>query len=265
VGEDRQVIPRNLHFIFGLTPDFGGKPFSFCHWAAIRSAQMANPEWKTCFWCIHEPSGRYFDAIKRHVDIRHVDPIDKAFGNPIPHPAHKCDWLRLQVLNEHGGVYLDLDTITVKGFDGWLDEPPGSMVVETVGDQTIGLCNALIAAEPGAAFLQRWIEKFRGFRSTGHDRLWNESAVKWPYQVWLENPDFHTFRSATFLKPDWTEIPQLFQESHEFPLAIGHHLWESFAWPYLKQITPESYKAIDCTYTKLLERHLGDEIRSSFF
>lgn len=258
------MIPRNLHFIFGLTPDFGGKPFSFCHWAAIRSAQLANPGWHTRFWCIHEPSNRYFDAIRKHVEIMHVEPFDTVYGNPIPHPAHKCDWLRLQVLNEHGGVYLDLDTITTKGFDAWLAESPGSMVVEQVDDNTIGLCNALIAAEPGADFIHRWIGKFKGFRSAGHDGLWNESAVKWPHQVWLEKPNFHTMRPATFLKPDWTQIPQLFEQVREFPLAIGHHLWESFSWPYLQRYSPETYRDVDCTYSRLLEKHLGEEIRTAF-
>lgn len=257
------MIPRNLHFIFGLTPDFGGKPFSFCHWAAIRSAQLANPGWHTSFWCIHEPAGRYFDAIQKHVEILHVEPFNEVFGNLIPHPAHKCDWLRLQVLNNHGGVYLDLDTITTQPFDRILT-PPATMFAENVSGDTIGLCNAFVAAEAGSAFVREWIAKFKDFRSSGHDAYWNESAVKWPHELWRKGADVTAQLPSYFLKPDWTEIPQLFEEVREFPLAIGHHLWESFAWPYLQRYSPETYREFDCTYSRLLEKCLGPEIRAEF-
>jgi hypothetical protein len=259
------VIPKRIHFIFGLTPDFGGKPFSFVHWAAIRSAQIANPGWSTTFWCKHEPDNRYFDAIRPHIGIEYIEPPETVFGNPIPHPAHKCDWLRLQVLKQFGGVYLDLDTITVKGFHGWI-ESPATMIGESAGLSVVGLCNAFIAAEPNALFLDRWIEKFRGFRSTGRDEHWNESAVKWPYELYCNGGGTSVFSPWSFMQPDWTPqgIKAMFAETHEFPHAFGHHLWESFSWPYLQQITPETYRSIDCTYTKLLKRHLETEITEAF-
>lgn len=263
MGNRKQLIPNNLHFIFGLAPDFGGKPFSFCHWAAIRSAQVANPEWKANFWFIHKPSGRYFDAIRPHVELHELESFDAVFERAIPHPAHKCDWLRLQVLQSHGGVYLDLDTITVKPFAPLLT-PPATMVVESVGHETIGLCNAFIAAEKESQFIAEWSAKFRDFRSTGHDRHWNESAVKWPHELWRSGSDVTAQLPSYFMKPDWTQIGQLFEEAHEFPMAIGHHLWESFSWPYLERYTPETYRESDCTYSRLLEKHLGQEIRDTF-
>jgi hypothetical protein len=261
------MIPKRLHFIFGLTPDFGGKPFSFAHWAAIRSAQIANPGWSTTLWCKYEPDNRYFDAIRPHIGIEYIEPPDSVFGNPIPHPAHKCDWLRLQVLKQFGGVYLDLDTITVKGFHELLRyQTRPLMIEEHAHGRKIGLCNAFIASWPNSTFIDQWIEKFRGFRSTGHDQYWNESAVKWPQQIFDEHATAWTGHAQTFMQPDWTPpgIKAMFAESHEFPHAFGHHLWESFSWPYLQQITPETYRSIPCTYTKLLKRHLETEITEAF-
>jgi len=40
-------MPRIAHFIFGLSPDFGKKPFSLVHYLAIRSAHdRLGPKWK---------------------------------------------------------------------------------------------------------------------------------------------------------------------------------------------------------------------------
>jgi hypothetical protein len=39
-------MPRIAHFIFGLSPDFGGKSFSLVHYLAIRSAHdRLGPKW----------------------------------------------------------------------------------------------------------------------------------------------------------------------------------------------------------------------------
>jgi hypothetical protein len=40
-------MPRIAHFIFGLSPDFGRKPFSLVHYLAIRSAHdRLGPKWR---------------------------------------------------------------------------------------------------------------------------------------------------------------------------------------------------------------------------
>jgi hypothetical protein len=260
------MIPHKLHFIFGLTPDFGGKPFSFVHWASIRSALAVNPGWNATVWTAYEPSGRYWDAIRPMVDVKPIDPPSEVFGNAIPHPAHKCDWLRLQVLDVEGGVYLDCDTISVKPFDPII-EGPVTMISETANGQGVGLCNAFIAAENWTSFIGDWIEKFRDFRSTGHDAYWNESAVKWPFELWNKGGKCHIKLPSAFMIPDWTPhgIKAMFEEDRIFPRAYGHHLWESFSWePYLSRYTPENYREFDCTYSRLLNEVLANEIRSDF-
>ena len=257
------MIPHKLHFIFGLTPDFGGKPFSFCHWAAIRSAQIKNEGWDTTVWTAFEPSGRYWEAIKPHVEVREIETPAAVFGNSIPHPAHKCDWLRLQVLKEHGGVYLDCDTITVKPFGPLLTEP-ATMVTEFAYNELVGLCNAFIASEPESEFIIKWINKFKGFRSIGRDQHWNESAVKWPHELWHNGADVTAMMSESFMQPDWTPdgIDAMFEHEEQFPFAYGHHLWESFSWGYLSGYTPENYDGFPCTYARLLKEVLGETIQS---
>jgi hypothetical protein len=259
------MIPHKLHFVC-LQPDGGKQPFLFCHWAAIRSAQLANPGWTTTVWVNREPAGKYWDAIRPHVNVQTIKPPTEVFGNPIPHVAHKCDWIRLQVLKDHGGVYLDMDTITVKGFDIFVT-PPVSMVRETANGSTIGLCNAFIAAEPGAEFIHDWIEKFRGFRSTGRDAYWNEISVKCPHELYQDGGDCFVFPSCHFFVPDWTPdgLAAMFDRVESFPHAWGHHLWGSLSWSILSKCDEHNYESKQCTYATLLKRHLDHEIRSELF
>jgi hypothetical protein len=171
----------------------------------------------------------------------------------------------LQVLKQHGGVYLDMDTITVKGFDTFVT-PPVSMVAETANGSTIGLCNAFIAAEPGAKFVDDWIEKFRGFRSIGRDSHWNESAVQWPHELHQGGGDCCVFPPCHFMTPDWTPdgLAAMFDRVESFPHAYGHHLWESFSWPILSKYNEHNYDKIHNTYSQLLIRTVGPEVATTF-
>ena len=72
---------------------------------------------------VHEPSGWYWDQFKQRVNdsgttrlemVQQRD-VTQVFGNPVEHFAHKADVLRLEVLRDYGGVYLDVDVLVVKG------------------------------------------------------------------------------------------------------------------------------------------------------
>ena len=36
------MIPNIFHFVFGMAPDFGGKPFSLVHYLSVKSALTLN-------------------------------------------------------------------------------------------------------------------------------------------------------------------------------------------------------------------------------
>jgi hypothetical protein len=62
----------------------------------------------------YEPSGFWWETIKPKLTLHQVSIPESIFGNPIHHFAHKADVIRLEVLLEYGGIYLDLDTICVR-------------------------------------------------------------------------------------------------------------------------------------------------------
>jgi hypothetical protein len=89
-----------------------------------------------------------------------VDVPAQVFGNPVEHFARKADVLRLQILLEHGGIYLDLDTICQRSFEPLLD---GGVVMgreeRILPDRSRSsqrLCNATIIAPPGPVIEEPW-------------------------------------------------------------------------------------------------------------
>ena len=46
-----------------------------------------------------------------------------------------------------------------------------------------GLCNAVMAAAPGARFAQHWLSLYSSFRSRGRDVLWDEHSVLLPARL----------------------------------------------------------------------------------
>lgn len=116
-------IPPYVHYVYGLSPTFGGRPFAFMQYLCMMSAlRVLKPE-VIYFHHVYEPSGWYWDQWKRAVSesgttrlelVKQRD-VTEVFGNPVEHFAHKADVLRLEVLRDYGGVYLDVDVLVIKG------------------------------------------------------------------------------------------------------------------------------------------------------
>ena len=257
------MIPAAFHFIFGLKPDFGGKPFSFIHYMAVKSALAAHPGAKAFFYYEHEPRGPYWEVARRYVECVRVEAPKEVFGRPLAHVAHQADLLRLQILLERGGIYLDLDTVTTRGFDSLLSHGcvmgrqghPGSPTDR-------GLCNAVILSEPGHPFLRAWIEEFRHFRSQGADEFWDELSVIVPARLAQSGKyKLTVLEPEAFFHPsyDTAGIGDLFLEDRQFPGSLCHHLWESNAWHVAARINERNVGLLANTYCRIARRHLGED------
>lgn len=270
------AIPRIFHFITGLDANFGGKPFSFVHAMAIRSALAVNEGFRAKVYCEHVPSGPYWDMVKDAVELVRVEAPREVFGNPIGHFAHKADVLRLRILLEQGGIYLDLDTICQRPFEPLLD---GRVVMgreeRALGDgglEAVGLCNATIIAPPDAPFLRLWYEAYRDFSGGLTGDGWNKFSVQVPMTLAQKHPDLVRLEPASsFFWPSWDSagIAAMFAEDRSFPEAYSFHLWESQSWPYAKDLDAATVASVDTTYNRIARRFLvaeaaGEEIQRQF-
>lgn len=154
-----------------MRKDFGGKPLSFIHHLAVKSAWDCNQPAQILLYYKHEPHGEWWERSKSYLTLVPVEPPTEIFDRPLRHFAHQADVLRLEILMREGGIYLDMDVICLKPFSPLLKH---TFVSGRQDDR--GLCNAVILAAQGASFLRVWHESYKCFRSSG----WDEHSVLLP-------------------------------------------------------------------------------------
>lgn len=113
-------IPKIVHFVYGLRdPE---PTLDLIHYTAIKAAHdILKPE-KILFHYHHLPVGDNFERARHMLTLRQVPMVTSVFDQPVSHYAHRADVVRLQVLEEFGGIYLDLDLISLKPVDHLLDK-----------------------------------------------------------------------------------------------------------------------------------------------
>lgn len=108
-------IPKIVHFVYGLRDP--NPTLDLIHYLSIKSAHDRIKPDKIMFHYHHKPIGDYFERALPMLTLNQVNMIETIFDKPVSHYAHKADVVRLQVLQEYGGIYLDLDVISLKSLD----------------------------------------------------------------------------------------------------------------------------------------------------
>ena len=107
-------------------------------------------------WRGHHPGWHH--QIWRDADADVFPMVNREAYIAAESPAMKADIFRYEVLLRHGGLYADLDFECLRPLDPLLDqvgeEAFGGFEWPTVNHSN-SLCNALLGALPGSAFLQR--------------------------------------------------------------------------------------------------------------
>ena len=247
------MIPKILHYTFGMAPDFGGKPWSLLHHVCLKSAvERIRPE-KVLFYCQFEPSTPWWELSRELLTVVKIEAPQQIFGRPLKHVAHQSDVVRLERLIANGGIYLDADVLVQRSFDDLLNN---STVLGREGEAgEFGVANAVILAEPNASFLLRWLDEYRSFRSQGRDQYWSEHSVQLPARLAGDYPDEITLLPPTaFYWPLWTEdhLRWIFRSNQPIPLdaTYANHLWESSAWEYVQHLTPGDVRGRSTNFHK---------------
>jgi Glycosyltransferase sugar-binding region containing DXD motif. len=252
------MIPNIIHFCFGMAEDFGGKPFSIFHFIAVKSAYEINKPEEIFFYYKYEPEGEWWDAAKPYLTLVKIEPPHSFKGRPLKHFAHKSDVLRLLMLKEKGGIYLDMDTVCKKSFGDLLDY---KFVIGKEGKYfPKKLCNAVMLSEKNSEFVNLWIEEYGSFRSTGNDRYWAEHSVKVPYRISKKHPALLHIESYTsFHYPLYhpSSLRKLFIKDNDYKEAYCHHLWENGSYEkYLKNLNKEYILNVSTTYNTIARKYL---------
>jgi hypothetical protein len=269
-------IPRTFHFVFGLREQT--EPFSLVFYLALRSCLTVNRPDQVLFHCLHEPWGPYWDLISDEVTVVPVALIDDVTNHTydelevpaIYRYAHHADFIRLDVLIEHGGVYADIDTIFVSPIPDALYEQPFVLGREApvhdtrTGVERPSLCNALLMAEPGAAFAREWRRRMSAALAG-----WSHHSTLLPQALADDAPAaVHIEPERTFYPYRWSplDLHRLFEATETDVDGIcSIHLWSHLWWDparvdfstfHAGLITEDRVRSVDSTYNLLARRHL---------
>jgi hypothetical protein len=243
------MIPKILHYCFGMAPDFGGKPWSLVHYVCVKSAVERIKPSDVYFYYEYEPTGPWWELTREMLTPIKIKAPRIIFGNPIPHPAHRADVVRLEKLLARGGIYLDCDVFVHRAFDDLLCH---RAVLGRQGDR--GLCNAVILSEAQSHFVQRWYEEYRFFRGAGLHAYWDEHSVEVPLKLSQAIPNEITMMPPdAFFLPSWkdADIRKIFGAASRIDIRgkFANHLWESAAWhEFLEDLTPKRVRAVESNF-----------------
>eukprot|EP01090_Pellita_catalonica_P008198 TRINITY_DN1890_c0_g1_i1.p1 TRINITY_DN1890_c0_g1~~TRINITY_DN1890_c0_g1_i1.p1 ORF type:complete len:630 (-),score=77.72 TRINITY_DN1890_c0_g1_i1:40-1929(-) len=245
-----------------MKEDFGGQSFSMAHYLAVKSAaQELRPD-KIFFHYAFEPTGFWWSKAKTYLTLRRVTPPQEIYGNKLVHVAHQADVIRLQVLLEFGGIYLDMDVIAIQSFDSLRKRPYQFVMGQEGRYGNIGLCNAVMLSIPNSPFVSRWLGEYRTF----NEAQWNYHSVILPKELAQAHPhEIAIVDSSHFFYPHWDTngLKVLFEEnqSGDFSRSFAVHLWSHLSyWRYLRRLTVHKIFTSDTHFNKLTRKFLDQSL-----
>ncbi|MBI51608.1 MAG: hypothetical protein CL779_00115 [Chloroflexi bacterium] len=236
---NKQKIPNHIHFIFGLKKQ--NEDFLFTYYLSVLSAYIVNKPEKIYFYYHYLPKGKWWDRMKEKIPILILEKVELPthIGNKvIKHYAHKSDKIRMEKLYERGGIYMDIDTISLRPYHGLLKYNT-VLGYEIKKDNLI--CNAIMLTKKKSAFFKLWLDNYIvNFNPEG----WGEASIYLPGKLHKEYPHLaHVLEEDVFFRPYAYNGKDIFENNKSLPPnLITLHLWESFTKDYMKQI--KDYKWI---------------------
>jgi hypothetical protein len=192
---------------------------------------------------------------------------DVVHGRVMPnlHVAHKADIVRMALMRDEGGVYLDSDVVALRSFAPLRRAAGATRVVmgreETPGQS--GLCNAVLIAAPGTPFFARWWDAYRTFDPVAS---WAYHSVILPRELAADHPDeIVSLGPRALFAPTWTtdDLRGLYErdDNYTFIDNFGVHLWtsaETKRYGILAQLTPEDVATRSGSFFRVARRVLRD-------
>lgn len=284
-------IPNVVRFVYIFKQPLAQKhgiQFDFLSYLAIRSAIVAlKPDAIYLHYAFISSSG---SSVKSRLDpltnpwIRrlrnHIHLVEHKIENPSGQQApHIVDLMRLQILRDNGGIYLDTDAYALRPFTNILNPPrPHDIVLGHEGGNRWGMCNAVIATRKNGTFINAWLDEYLYGKPR---KEWNYRSVLFPKELATKRPDdICALSPGAFFWPTWTwnHIGWMHEELDDeqtkywkgeieknggalFEGQLAYHAWSQMAWRrYMAKLTPAVIRTKNTRFNLLVRRFLEDDI-----
>ena len=219
------MIPNIVHFNYGLIPQ--EEEFLFVYYIAVLSCKLINKPDKIFFYYHYEPHGIWWEKTKLLVDLIKVDIPTHIGDKELKKTAHRSDILRMNILCKYGGIYLDIDTICVRSYKDLLYNKCVMAQEMTDSGKFMGLCNAIMMAEPNSKFMKEWYDLYEEhFEADG----WQEASTFLPHRLSLTSSEITVLPRNSFLYPSWDKINLIFTDTYDInPELFILHFWNHHA------------------------------------
>ncbi|KAJ5287102.1 hypothetical protein N7478_002788 [Penicillium angulare] len=262
-------IPNIVHFIWLNNPDL-----NFITYLSIRATLISlQPDQIVLHYTSLNKENQWFAKVSNHLTLVQHD-LKKEYPVQVEQKwkiSHISDLLRLDILYNEGGIYLDTDVIPLRDFDRLLHLEKDLILGNEGGDRH-GICNAVIIARQGSSFIERWRESYVSFSRSE----WNYHSVILPKELSVLFPDeVCDLSPAAFFWPTWTK--KHIKYMHEpikgdevgnfkrtlnanrgamYPQQLAYHGWTQLASGYLKNLDPATVKSRDTRFNIMARRFL---------
>jgi hypothetical protein len=273
VPED--YIPRTVHFILIAEHDKQAE-LEFYQYLAIKAALLRiQPDSLKIHSYSFNESNHWWQLVKHAVTLVIHEPHQtlrtsdgRVHKLRLP---HQTDVLRLRILYQEGGVYMDTDVYALQSFTALLQSPKDLLMGHEGGNRS-GIGNAVIVARPGSPFIAKWLASYNE-SFDNRPQMWNHHSVKVPAELAVQYPeDICKLSPSTFFWPTWSfehvnamHSPLIEEEAVElkhnmssysgamYANQLAYHAWGNIARVrFLSQLTPESLFSVETRFNILL-------------
>jgi hypothetical protein len=246
-------IPKIIHFIWF----YGGRPFNLINYIAISAAVDHNSDYKIYLHVTKEPENNiFYDKIKEKVTINIITEPTTINNAPVKTYQHKADYVRLNLLKNIGGIYLDTDYILLKNLDPYLIHP--FVIGQERPNDNNFLCNCVLMSSPNNEIIDEWLHIYNN--SWNPVDNWMTHSVMIPAQL-SKKFNMKIYESSIFYPFLWNDLSILSDNDNmkNYEGSLGVHLWDTEASKTdLLPMTLDYFSKKNNAFVRLFKKHVED-------
>jgi hypothetical protein len=219
------VIPNIVHFIYPVNSKT--RPFSSLNIQAVKRAATIQKPDTIRFWTNAKPGD-----IAGWGEIASMIDLIPTIMPEHEWPQYQSDTLRLNILYDQGGIYMDTDLLTLRPMPMFED----SLTISWESEKRESVSNALMISAPRVPFIAEWMRRLPQAQSSS---TWAYGGVVLPaemiYDSSVDTDDIIMmppgFCCPLDLSKAWLTEPELKEEAQrrvDFSESHGIHCFETF-------------------------------------